>query len=204
MVPPRPRDQGPPGPAGPARTSAAGSADPASPAGWRRGPRDERRSPRLPAPVRSRLGPPGMRFRLRHSPVRHSPGSFPVRHFQCVMRRRSGCPRVRAEPSGPRLAARASRRESLRVPDWPPDDGRPVGPAWSGPVRRAAPTWLAPPARMRGRSRRWVIVGSLAAAGLLAGASAALAEAGSGPPAHAPAVARSVTPAPSAPAPGSH
>lgn len=89
------------------------------------------------------------------------------------------------------------------MPDSPPGDGRTPGPAWPGPIWRAAPTWLGRPGGQPRRSRRWVVIGSLAAAALIGGASAALAEAGSGPPVHAPAAARTAPPASRVPATGS-
>lgn len=54
----------------------------------------------------------------------------------------------------------------------------------TGPICRAAPTRIAPPG---GRSRRWLIVGAIAVAALLGGASAALTSGGTSPahPAHA-------------------
>jgi hypothetical protein len=57
----------------------------------------------------------------------------------------------------------------------------------TGPICRAAPTRLAPPGGGHARSRRWLIVGAIAVAALLGGASAALTAADTGPthPAHA-------------------
>jgi hypothetical protein len=57
----------------------------------------------------------------------------------------------------------------------------------SGPICRAAPTRLAPPAPGSARSRRWLIACGIAVAALLAGASAALTSGGTSPahPAHA-------------------
>jgi hypothetical protein len=65
--------------------------------------------------------------------------------------------------------------------------GIPGYPAMVGPICRAAPTRLAAPDLHHARSRRWLIVGSIVVAGLLAGASVALAEDGSAPaaPPHA-------------------
>jgi hypothetical protein len=57
----------------------------------------------------------------------------------------------------------------------------------TGPICRAAPTRLAPPGGEHARSRRWLIVGAIAVAALLGGASAALTAADTSPthPAHA-------------------
>jgi hypothetical protein len=71
----------------------------------------------------------------------------------------------------------------------------------SSPIWRAAPTRLSAPGRAPARSRRWLIIGGIVVAALLAGASAALAGTGSKPsaPAHA---ARAAAPADSAVPPG--
>src|ERR1017187_8321829 len=50
------------------------------------------------------------------------------------------------------------------------------------PLWRAAPTRLAAPGGAVARSRRWLIVGGIVVAGLLAGASVALTSTESGPP----------------------
>jgi hypothetical protein len=65
--------------------------------------------------------------------------------------------------------------------------GLPGHPALVGPICRAAPTRLAVSDSDHARSRRWLVIGSIVVAALLAGASVALAEAGStpAPPAHA-------------------
>jgi hypothetical protein len=57
----------------------------------------------------------------------------------------------------------------------------------TGPICRAAPTRIAHPGRRSARSRRWLIVGAIAVAALLGGASAALTSGGTSPahPAHA-------------------
>jgi hypothetical protein len=57
----------------------------------------------------------------------------------------------------------------------------------TGPICRAAPTRIAPRGRGAARSRRWLIVGAIAVAALLGGASAALASADTSPthPVHA-------------------
>lgn len=57
----------------------------------------------------------------------------------------------------------------------------------TGPIGRAAPTRIAPPGGQSARSRRWLIVGTIAVAALLGGASAALTSGGTSPahPAHA-------------------
>jgi hypothetical protein len=51
----------------------------------------------------------------------------------------------------------------------------------AGPICRAAPTRLA--GSGRARSRRWLLIGGIVVAGLLGGASAALAVTGASPPA---------------------
>jgi hypothetical protein len=81
----------------------------------------------------------------------------------------------------------------------------PLGaPAVPGPLWRAAPTRLAAPGFAHGRSRRWlIVVGGVVVAGLLAGASVALAATGSGPPTPVHA-ARASTPAGSAAQSGGH
>ena len=57
----------------------------------------------------------------------------------------------------------------------------------TGPICRAAPTRFAPPGARPARSRRWLIVGAIAVAALLGGASAALTSGDTSPahPAHA-------------------
>lgn len=68
-------------------------------------------------------------------------------------------------------------------------DDRREGPRliMTGPICRAAPTRLAPRGGATSRSRRWLIVGAIAVAALLGGASAALTSGGTSPtrPAHA-------------------
>ena len=91
-------------------------------------------------------------------------------------------------------------RDSRSMPDEVPSSadppGPPVGPPGppsgppgspAGPICPAAPTRLAGPDRGHAQSRRWLIVGSIVVAGLLAGASVALAGTDSTPaaPVHA-------------------
>jgi hypothetical protein len=72
------------------------------------------------------------------------------------------------------------------MPDVAPGSSRPGGrgesplPGLTGPICRAAPTRFVAPDTGPGRSRRWLIVGSIVVAALLAGASLALAATGSG------------------------
>jgi hypothetical protein len=72
------------------------------------------------------------------------------------------------------------------MPDVAPGSSRSGGrvepplPGLTGPICRAAPTRLVAPDTGPGRSRRWLIVGSIVVAALLAGASVALAATGSG------------------------
>jgi hypothetical protein len=74
--------------------------------------------------------------------------------------------------------------------------------AAAAPFWRAAPTRLATPGGPVARSRRWLIVGGVAVAGLLAGASVALASTAAGPPVPVHAVPASTPSAPAVPAGG--
>jgi hypothetical protein len=83
------------------------------------------------------------------------------------------------------------------------EEGQPSRAALDTPLWRAAPTWLAAPGGPVARSRRWLIVGGIVVAGLLAGASVALASTESGPPAPVHAVRASTPTASAAPSSGS-
>jgi hypothetical protein len=93
------------------------------------------------------------------------------------------------------VAARVPDEVTSRTVSGEP--GQAGSPAMTGPLWRAAPTRLAVPGIRAARSRRWLIVGGVAVAALLAGASVALAATGSGPPTPVHA-ARASTPAHSA------